>query len=145
LAFRFVPIPYDAGPWTQAKNLDSYIDTLLGFQFNRGGWVTINALSTAAHTMWGAICGWILISDREEKRKLLFLVAAGVSSLIVGYILSPITPIVKCIATSTFVLASGGWCFLILAFLYWIVYMRGYKDWTIIVDVVGINSIFIYI
>jgi predicted acyltransferase len=95
--------------------------------------------------MWGAICGWILISDREEKRKLLFLVAAGVSSLIVGYILSPITPIVKRIATSTFVLASGGWCFLILAFLYWIVYMRGYKDWTIIVDVVGMNSIFIYI
>lgn len=144
LAFRFVPLPYDVSPWIQAKNLGSHIDVLLGFQFNSGGWVTINAVSTAVHTMWGAICGWVLMSDRKEGQKLLFLVAAGVSTLLAGYILSPITPIVKRIATSTFVLASGGWCFLTLAFLYWMVDIKGYKDWAIIVNVVGVNSIFIY-
>lgn len=144
LAFRFIPLPYETGPWVQAKNLGSYIDMLLDFQFNGGGWVTINALSTAAHTMWGAVAGWILMSDRKEKQKLWFLVVAGVITLLAGYVLSPVTPIIKRIATSTFVLASGGWCFLTLAFLYWLVDMKGYKDWTFIVNVVGMNSIFIY-
>ncbi|SHG58460.1 Predicted acyltransferase [Fodinibius roseus] len=144
LAFRFVPLPYEAGPWQQAQNLGSHIDMLLGFEFNEGGWVTINALSTAAHTMWGAICGWILLSDRNEKRKLIFLVAAGVIVLFAGFILSPVTPIIKRIATSTFVLVSGGWCLLTLAFLYWLVDMKGYKSWTFFVNIVGMNSIFIY-
>lgn len=144
LAFRFIPLPYDAGPWVQAQNLGSHFDMLLGLEFNTGGWVTINTVSTLAHTMWGAIAGWILISDRKETRKLQFLLLAGVVTLLAGLLLSPFTPIIKRIATSTFVLASGGWCFLGLAFLYWLVDMKGYKKWTIAVNIVGMNSIFIY-
>ena len=144
LAFRFIPLPYEVGPWVQAKNLGSYLDMIMGFQFNRGGWVTINAVSTAVHTMWGALAGWILMSNRKDKRKLLLLVVAGIITLAAGYLLSPLTPIIKRIATSTFVLASGGWCFLGLAFLYWLVDIKGYKDWTFVVNVVGMNSIFIY-
>ena len=144
LAFRFIPLPYEAGPWTKAKNLGAFIDHSLGLQKNSGGWVSINAVSTAAHTMWGAAAGWVLKSDRSEGRKLLFLVAAGVTALAAGYALDPVTPIIKRIATSSFVLASGGFCFLVLAFFYAVVDVLGFKRWTWFATVVGMNCIFIY-
>jgi len=55
-----------------------------------------------------------------------------------------ITPIIKRICTSSFVIVSGGWCLLTLAFLFWLVDMKGYKRWTLFFVVVGMNPIFIY-
>lgn len=144
LAFRFIPLPYDVGLWVPGKNLGSYIDMVLGLHLPSGYWVTINAISTTAHTMWGAIAGWILMSNRKNTKKLQYLIIAGILTLVAGYGLSYVTPIIKRIATSTFVLASGGYCFLALAFLYWLVDIKGYKEWTFYVNVVGMNSIFIY-
>ena len=45
------------------------------------------------------------------------------SGLIIGYSLDflNITPIIKKIATSSFVFASGGWAILALAFCYWLI------------------------
>jgi predicted acyltransferase len=57
-----------------------------------------------------------------------------------------ITPIIKKIATSSFVFASGGWTILALAFCYWLIDVRKLfikGSWFFIV--VGMNSIFIYI
>lgn len=53
--------------------------------------------------------------------------------------------VVKRIATSSFVLASGGWAILALACFYWLVDVKGYKRWTTFFAIVGANSIFIYL
>lgn len=45
----------------------------------------------------------------------------GCSGTIGGYALDPVSPIIKRICTSSFVLTGGGWCVLALALSYWII------------------------
>jgi len=140
---------YDpASPFVKDANFGSWIDTvLMGKINNGGGWVTINLLPTAAHTMWGAICGRLLLSQKNSSEKLKTLLIAGVICLVAGYALdfSATTPIVKRIATSSFVLVSGGYAMITLALLYYIADIRGYSKWTKFFAIVGMNSIFIYL
>ena len=82
----------------------------------RGHWVSFNAIPTTAHTVWGVLAGQVLLSDRSSQQKIKILVIAGLIGLAVGYALDPITPIIKRICTSSFILASGGWALLALAF-----------------------------
>lgn len=144
LAFRFIPLPYDAVWWTKHENLGAFIDHWLGCRKSDGGWVSINAVSTTAHTMWGAMAGWVLMSRRSGLKKIGMLLAGGVAALAAGFALDPVTPIIKRIATSSFVLASGGICLVALALLYAIVDVLGFKKWGWFATVVGMNCIFIY-
>jgi predicted acyltransferase len=83
--------------------------------------VSFNAISTAAHTIWGVLAGQLLLSGRKEKSKMSILMIAGIVCLAAGYSLNFVTPIIKRIATSSFVLASGGWTILALALSYWLI------------------------
>lgn len=140
---------YDpAAPFVKDQNFGSFIDMLLMGKINPGGgWVTINCLPTAAHTIWGAICGKILLSEKAGTEKIKAFAYAGLICLVIGYGLhfSGITPIVKRIATTAFTFASGGWCLLVLAFLYWLVDIKKRQSWTTFFSIVGMNSIFIYL
>ncbi|MFK7934113.1 MAG: acyltransferase family protein [Saprospiraceae bacterium] len=140
---------YDpATPFVKDANFGSWMDLLLMSKIDDGGgWVTINCLPTAAHTIWGAICGKLLLSQHSASNKLKWLIIGGVIALVLGYglDLAEITPIIKRIATSSFALASGGWALLTLAFLYWFVDIKGYQRWTPFFAIVGMNSIFIYL
>ena len=75
------------------------------------------------------------------------MVLWGIACLIIGYALdiTAIDPIIKRIATSSFVIVSLGYCLLALAFCYWWIDIRNHKKhlkfWTIL----GMNSIFIYL
>jgi len=140
---------YDpVSPFVKDENFGSWVDMLLMGKINDGGgWVTINCLPTAAHTIWGAVCGQLLMSNQSANNKLKYLLIGGGVGLGLGYGLDllGITPIVKRIATSSFALASGGWALLTLAFFYWLVDIKGYKNWTKFFAIVGMNSIFIYL
>ncbi len=141
---------YDPGaPFVKDQNFGSWMDMILMGKLNAGGgWVTINCLPTAAHTIWGAICGSVLLSKRWEPMGIVKkFIIAGVVGLIVGYGLDllSITPIVKRISTTSFVFASGGWCLLTLAFFYWLVDIKKHQSWTKMFVIVGMNSIFIYL
>jgi len=140
---------YDpSAPFVKDQNFGSWMDMILMGKINNGGgWVTINCLPTAAHTIWGAMCGKLLLSQLPDKEKFKYLIYAGLAALVIGYglDLSGITPIIKRISTSSFAFASGGWALLVLAFLYWFVDMKGNKGWTKFFAIVGMNSIFIYL
>jgi len=56
-----------------------------------------------------------------------------------------VTPIIKRICTSSFVIVSGGWCLLALAFSYWLIEVKGLKKWAAFFNIVGMNSLFIYL
>ena len=116
-------------------------------KINRGGWVAINAIPTAAHTIWGAICGNLLLSKKTDSEKIKAFVLAGIVGLVIGYglDLAGVTPIVKRISTTAFVFASGGWALLALAFFFWLVDVKKVKNWTFPFLIVGMNSIFIYL
>ena len=62
-----------------------------------------------------------------------------------GLDIAGITPIIKHIATTSFTLASGGWCLLGLAFLYGWIDVLNHKRFLNFFLIVGMNSIFIYV
>jgi predicted acyltransferase len=134
-------------PFVQAENFGAWMDIILMGKINSGGWVAINCIPTAAHTIWGAMCGRILLSDKSATTKIKIFLAAAVIGLIVGYGLDlfGITPIVKRISTTAFVFASGGWALAALAFFYWLVDVKKVQSWTRFFIIVGMNSIFIYL
>jgi len=73
------------------------------------------------------------------------MIISGVIGLVIGYGLDPVTPIIKLIATSSFVFVGGGWSLLTFAFFYWIIDMKDYKKWIQFAVVVGANPLFIYL
>ncbi len=146
ILFRTWSVPGFDQPFVKDHNFGSYMDLLLMGRLNDGGgWVAINCIPTAAHTIWGVLAGQVLRSTRTPARKLMLLAVPGLLALVAGYALDPVTPIIKRICTSSFILASGGWSLLVLAGCYWLIDVRGYARWAFFAIVVGMNSIFIYL
>ncbi|TLP80706.1 acyltransferase family protein [Maribacter sp. ACAM166] len=126
----------------------SYIDMLVMGKINSGYWVFVNFIPTAAHTIWGVLCGQFLMQNKSAAHKLRYFLIWGTSILIIGIVLDilNITPIIKRIATSSFTLASGGLAILTLSFFYWFIDIRAnHKKWGAVFSVVGTNAIFIYL
>ena len=127
------------------QNFGTWVDTMINGVDKAGYWVSFNAIPTAAHTIWGVLAAKLLMSSKPQKQKLLILTIAGISGLIIGYGLDPVTPIIKRIATSTFVFASGGWTLLMLAFSYLVIDILNVRRGLLLFTVVGMNSLFIYL
>lgn len=147
LAYRFFPVEGFNHPWEAFHNLGSWVNTKIEGTDQTSIWASFNAIPTIAHTVWGVLCGKILISHRTSAQKIRIMIMAGVICLAIGFSLDffDITPIIKKIATSSFVFASGGWAILALCFSYWLIdvkksFVKGSKLFTI----VGVNCIFIY-
>jgi len=145
ILYRFTQIPGYDQPFTDQYNFGNYMDRILMNKINKDGWVAINCIPTAVHTIAGALTGKLLISDRKDKIKQLLL--WGILVLIAGYGLdiAGITPIIKRIATSSFTLASLGWCLLGLAACYWWIDIRDHRKHLKFFTIIGMNSIFIYL
>lgn len=151
LAMMLVPVPgAGAGVLTPQGNLASFIDRhLLPRPYccfaqgdNEGILSTFPAIAT---TLMGVLAGHWLRSKRPPNRKALGLVAAGVASLLVGYLWSFNFPIIKVLWTSTFVLFAGGWSLLLLALFYWVIDVKGIRRWSFFFTVIGVNAITIYL
>lgn len=147
LLYRTVLIPGFDQPFVESHNFGAYIDTLLMGKINSDGWVAINAIPTAAHTIWGVLTGRLLVSGLATTIKIRMLLIAGVLALFAGFALdlTGITPIIKRISTSSFVLASGGWVLLMQAFIYWLVDVKHHVKYAWLFSVMGMNAIFIYL
>lgn len=145
ILYRFTHINGFDQPFTDQHNFGNYMDLVLMNKINKDGWVAINCIPTAVHTIAGALTGKLLISGRNEKIKQMLL--WGVISLISGYALdlAGITPIIKRIATSSFTLASLGWCLFGLAACYWWIDIRNHRNHLQFFIIVGMNSLFIYL
>ncbi len=148
LAYRFFPVEGFNHPWVNFENLGAWVNNRIEGVDRASTWATLNVVSTTAHTVWGVLCGKLLMSNRTPAQKIRILVTAGIAALIAGYTLDilNITPIIKKIATVSFVFASGGWTILALCFSYWLIdvkklFTRGSEFFII----VGMNCIFIYL
>lgn len=147
LAYRFFPVEGFNNPWVNFENLGAWFNNKIEGVDKASEWATLNFVSTTAHTVWGVICGKLLLQKRDAVQKIKYLLFGGVAALVVGYSLDlmNITPIIKKIATSSFVFASGGWSVLMLCFSYWLIdhkklFLKGSRFFII----TGMNSIFIY-
>jgi predicted acyltransferase len=145
--YRFVLMPGFDQPFVTAHNFGNWMDTVLMGKINSDGWVAINIIPTAVHTIGGVLAGRLLISSKTAAEKIRLLVIAAAVCLLLGFGLDMlhITPIIKRISTSSFVLASGGWVLLIIALLYWLVDIKRWQKFAWVFVVVGTNAIFIYL
>src|SRR6185436_10099850 len=143
--YRFTNIPNFDQPFTDQHNFGNYVDVILMNKINPDGWVAINCIPTAVHTIAGVLTGKLFLSNK--KNKVQPLVLWGAICLVAGFALDfgGITPIIKRIATSSFTLASLGWCLWGLAFCYWWIDIRDHKKYLKFFIIVGMNSLFIYL
>jgi predicted acyltransferase len=134
-------------PWEPFQNLGSWVNNWLENTDKASIWASLNAVSTTAHTIWGVLCGKLLMESKPAAAKIKLLVIAGVTALVIGFGLDllSVTPIIKKIATASFVFASGGWAMLALALSYWMIDVKKWTAGTWIFIAVGMNCIFIYL
>jgi len=148
LAYRFFPVEGFNHPWVNYENLGAWVNNKIEGVDKASEWASLNAVSTTAHTVWGVLCGKLLMGERPASFKIRALFIAGVAALFIGYGLDwlNITPIIKKIATSAFVFASGGWAILVLCLCYWLIDVKKlFATGFNMFKVVGMNSIFIYL
>lgn len=147
ILYRYTNIPGFDQPFTDQHNFGNYMDLVLMNKINDGGWVAINCIPTAAHTIWGAVAGKWLLTLPNNKSKLTRIFLFAIITLALGFGLdwSGITPIIKRIATTSFTLASGGFCLLGLGFLFAWIDLLNHKRFLKFFLIVGMNSIFIYV
>jgi predicted acyltransferase len=143
--YRTFWIPGFNQPFVADHNFGAWVDLMISGELSAGHWVSFNAIPTTAHTIWGVLAGQWLMSERPAARKISGLALTGLAGVVAGFALNPVTPIIKRIATSSFVIASGGFCLLALALCYGLVDVRGVRRGTLFFNIVGMNSLFIYV
>jgi len=116
------------------------------FEFNAGGYQTLNFVPSLATMIFGLLAGELLRSERSRREKLLWLIGAGIAGLALGLLLdvTGLCPNVKRIWTPAFAIYSTGWTCLMLAAFYGLIEMRGYRRWAFPLMVAGMNSIALY-
>jgi predicted acyltransferase len=116
------------------------------FLYNGGGYATLSFVPTLATMILGMIAGGWLRQPVSTTRKLSQFAVAGLLFLGLGFGLDyfGICPNVKRIWTPSWVLFSGGWCFLILAGFYSLLDAVGWERWAFPLRVIGANSIAAY-
>ena len=146
--------PAGAGSFTINGCFPGYLDRLgftpgrlyCGNKLEPSGTV-VSALGSSASALMGMFASDILRSSRDgftPQRKAFALAALGVCVGLAGGLVSLDCPIIKNLWTPSFSLIVGGYSFLILALFYWIIDVKGCSRWCLFLEVVGFNSITIY-
>lgn len=145
ILYRFINVAGFDQPFVDQHNFGNYMDTILMNKINPDGWVAINCIPTAVHTIAGALVGKLFLSNKKDKIKP--LITCAIICLVIGFGLDfwGITPIIKRIATSSFTLASLGYCLIGLSFCYWWIDLRNHKKYLKFFLVIAMNSLFIYL
>jgi heparan-alpha-glucosaminide N-acetyltransferase len=110
------------------------------------GLTTLNFVPLIGTMILGLFAGDVLRSDREPWGRVRCLALAGGITLGSGWTLGAlgVCPIVKSIWTPSWVLFSGGWCFLFMAVAYILVDIYGQRKLAMPLIIVGMNSIVAY-
>jgi predicted acyltransferase len=117
------------------------------FRHNGGGYATLSFIPTLGTMILGLIAGGVLRGDCPPLAKVHWFALAGLAGLGAGWLLGVLgcCPVVKRIWTPSWVLFSGGWCFLFLAGFHLVMDVWHRRGWAFALTVVGMNSIAAYL
>ncbi len=141
-------------PWTKNVNLAADVDRWLlnqfprsePFEFNRGGYTTLNFVPSIFTMLLGVMAGQLLRGERRPIFKFALLVLAGLVCLVLGAAAgATVCPVVKRIWTPSWALLSGAYVLWMLAAFYLVIDVIGLKRWSLPLVVVGMNSIAVYV
>jgi predicted acyltransferase len=150
LILKFTSAPgYPMGDLTMEGNFASYVDRIilpgklsLGIHDTVGFFNNIPAISTA---LAGIITG-IYLKNKTIRpiKKAAMMAIAGIISLTIAQVWNLDFPINKNLWSSSFVMQTTGLSLLLLALFYYIIDVKGFKNWAFFLKVIGMNSILIY-
>ena len=144
-----------AAHWNKNSNFAAHFDQWFlnlfprenPFVFNGGGYVTLSFIPTLGTMILGLLAGNMLKSSTTVNQKLRNFIILGIAGLALGSLINSlgICPNVKRIWTTTWVIFSGGWCFLLMTFFYWTIDVLEKRNYAFFLLVIGTNSIAAYI
>ncbi len=116
------------------------------FEYHSGGYTTLNFVPSMGTMLVGVLAGQLLRSERPPGEKCRRLLLGGLLCLTLGVLAGhTVSPIVKKLWTSSWVLFSGAWVLWLLTAFYWLIDVRGWRAWTLPLGVVGMNPITMYL
>ena len=140
-----------AEPLTMQGTIVGYVDRLVtpgrliydGGRFDPEGlFSTLPAVVTA---MLGIFTGeYVRGVKHSGSRKTLMMLLAAVVMLGIGLLWSLEFPLNKMLWSSSFVLVVGAYSLAMFAIFYYIIDVRGWQRWSMPLQVIGLNSITIY-
>ncbi|MGC9504534.1 acyltransferase family protein [Baaleninema sp.] len=147
-----VPVPgFGVGDLSREGNLVGYIDRLILGQphlLRDGTFDPEGLLSTLPATvtvLLGYFTGDWLRRQLRDSQTSLVLIVVGIVGLIIGGLWGSIFPLNKSLWTSSYVVYSAGWCWLLLALLYQLIEVWRWKSWAFPFQVMGRNAIVIFV
>jgi predicted acyltransferase len=151
IALMYIPVP-GFGPEVleQGKNLANWLDGAVfpTFLINKKGYDSEGILSTFPAIVTGIsgmLAGKIVQQKIDKNQILKHLLVAGILFAFAGYGFGIFFPIIKKIWTSSFMLVTSGWAFLVFALIYWLIEIKGIKTGTKPWIIFGSNAIAIYV
>ena len=159
-AMQFITIgSYGGGNYTPEGNLAEWIDrTVLG-RFRDGAkvvdgevvfapwyhytWI-LSTLNFGVTVLTGLFAGYIAKDKTSDIHKLKGYFGAGAAMVAAGWLWGLQMPVIKTIWTSSMVLVSSGYCFLLMGLFYYLIDYKGYKKNITWLKVYGMNSIVAY-
>lgn len=149
---RFVPVPGFGAPGRDVpfmdmnRNLAAWFDRKLFmghlYDGTRDPEGIVSTIPAVATTLIGLLTGHWLRSEKSKTAKVTYLFIFGVFGLVAGDVWNRWFTINKNLWTSSFVLFSGGFCLIFLAFLYWALEIKQWRGaWTMPILVFGMNAI----
>jgi len=110
------------------------------------GWGTIiSTIPTIATTILGLLFGGLLRSQMTAQRKMMVIGLTGLGGLIVGYVVSLFVPVVMKMWTTSYGILSASWACLMFLLFYWIIDVLGYRKWTFVFVIIGMNALAVYL
>lgn len=171
VAVLALSVPHKALPWISVGILVAYSVVLLmghGFELSERNVLGVvdRAVLTPAHMYRGApidpegilstfpaiaqgilgfLAGTMILQRKENQARMERLFLAGFLMAAAGWAISYGIPINKKVWSPTFVLVTTGMSFLMLAFLIWLIDIRGKRRWFGFFESLGMNAMFMFL
>lgn len=153
LLMLVVPVPgHEAGVLTENVNLALYVDELILGRFRDGTsytWI-LSSMGFGATVLLGVFSGHLLRSGTASVKNVWWFLTIGAACLGLGWgwsqnWMGPLRcPMIKHLFTSSMVLWACGWSYLLLALLYGVIDVLGFRRWAFPFIVIGSNAILAY-
>jgi predicted acyltransferase len=145
MLYRFWSVPGFDQPFIPGRNFGSYLDLKLFGKLSEMNIVAFNMVPAAVYMVLGIVAAGLLRHSGTHLEKLGRMIKAGAVGSSLGLALSMMTPIIRRLETSSFVILASGLAFLALAFGYWLAEMKGLSRRSTVLYAVGRNPLFIYL
>jgi predicted acyltransferase len=152
LSMMFIPVPgYGAGLIDDREtNLAAWLDRLIftrahlwdGMVYDPEG--LLSTFPSIVTTLVGVFAGKILFSNRETFEKIALLMLWGFVLFTAGYVWGWFFEINKALWTSSFALLVAGLAMMVFAATYWLIDIKGYKRFTHLFVVYGVNPLIVF-